>query len=280
MIINAYGKINLSLDVIGKREDGYHLLKMIMQSVDLHDVINIDLCKNGICVKTNKNYLPVNENNLAYKAAELFFESYGIKSGANIYIEKNIPVAAGMAGGSADAAAVLKALNKLTGLNLKNTELMDLGLSLGADIPYCIVGGTQFCQGIGEEITPLKPFRGKNIIIVKPPFGVSTKEVYGKFDVKKIHRHPNTQGLIKAIEADDIYYISKNMKNVLENVTLKKYKTIDDIKKELIKHGALGSLMSGSGPTVFGIFDQKKSAEKCYKEMEKQYEEVHLIKTI
>ena len=219
MKIKAYAKINISLDVVGKRkEDGYHLLRMIMQNIDLYDEIYVEKRKEGITIDCNKNYVPTDSRNLAYKAAMLFKEKYNIKEGVYINIIKNIPVSAGLAGGSTDGAAVLKLMNKLFEINASDEELMEMGLSLGADIPYCIKGGTALCEGVGEEITPLKPFKDKILVLVKPSFGVSTKEVYKSFDLEKARIHPRTEKLIEAIEKDDLYYVANNMKNLLENL--------------------------------------------------------------
>ncbi|MBN1037493.1 4-(cytidine 5'-diphospho)-2-C-methyl-D-erythritol kinase [Clostridium sp. ZS1] len=280
MNIKAYAKINISLDVIGKREDGYHLLKMIMQNIDLYDIVQVEKIPNGIKLKCNKPYVPTDERNLAYKAAKLFKETYNIKSGIYINIEKNIPVSAGLAGGSTDAAAVLKIMNKMFNINVPQSELMNLGLKLGADVPYCICGGTALCEGIGEKVTKLKPFRDKILVVVKPPFGVSTKEVYKAFDLSKVIFHPKTNELISNIEKNNIDFIVNNMKNLLENVTLGRYKIISTIKEEINTCGALGSMMSGSGPTVFGFFDDMLKAQKCYEKMKEKYVDVFITRTI
>ncbi|WP_252238813.1 4-(cytidine 5'-diphospho)-2-C-methyl-D-erythritol kinase [Clostridium sp. VAP51] len=280
MNIKAYAKINISLDVIGKREDGYHLLKMIMQNIDLYDIVQVEKIPNGIKLKCNKPYVPTDERNLAYKAAKLFKETYDIKSGIYINIEKNIPVSAGLAGGSTDAAAVLKIMNKMFNINVPQSELMDLGLKLGADVPYCICGGTALCEGIGEKVIKLKPFRDKILVVVKPPFGVSTKEVYKAFDLSKVIFHPKTNELISNIEKNNIDFIANNMKNLLENVTLGRYKIISTIKEEINTCGALGSMMSGSGPTVFGFFDDILKAQKCYEKMKEKYVDVFITRTI
>lgn len=280
MKVKAYGKVNLSLDIVGKREDGYHFLEMIMQTIDLYDVINVVKIPSGIEIKCNKNYVPTDRRNIAYRAAELFLETFKIKSGVRIEIEKNIPVAAGLAGGSTDGAAVIKAMNDLFNVNVPKEKLAAIGVAIGADIPFCIYGGTALIKGIGEEVTPLKSFQNHILVLVKPNFGVSTKEVYGSIDIKKIHKHPNTKALIQAIEREDEKFISRNMKNVLENVTLNKHRVLKDIKHEMIKMGAEGSLMSGSGPTVFGIFDNMLEAQKCYDAMKKNFNEVYITRTI
>ncbi|WP_195972792.1 4-(cytidine 5'-diphospho)-2-C-methyl-D-erythritol kinase [Clostridium thermobutyricum] len=280
MKIKAHAKINISLDIVGKKENGYHLLKMIMQAIDLYDEIIIDKCKSGININCNKPYVPNDERNLAYKAAKLFMENYNINSGVNITIKKNIPVCAGLAGGSTDGAAVLKIMNKLFNINASEEKLMELGLKLGADVPYCIKGGTALCEGIGEEVTELKGFKNKIVVLVKPAFGVSTKAVYEEFDLDRVIFHPNTEDIIDAMDKDDLKFVSKNMKNLLENVTLRKHKEIIQIKDSMIKMGALGAMMSGSGPTVFAFFDDMLKAQYCYDNMKKRYKDVFLTRTI
>lgn len=280
MKIKAYAKINIALDVVGKREDGYHLLKMIMQTVDLYDVIEITKTSSDIKLKCNKPYVPTDERNLAYKAAKLFKEAYEINDGVSINLTKNIPVSAGMAGGSTDAAGVLKLMNRLFNINASDDELRALGLKLGADVPYCINGGTALCEGIGEEITQLKPFKDKILVIIKPPFGVSTKDVYKAFDLSKVVFHPRTNDIIRAMENDDIHFVANNMKNLLENVTLRKHKVIVNIKEAVRSYGALGTMMSGSGPTVFAFFDDMLKAQNCYDEMKKKYKDVFISRTI
>lgn len=280
MLIKAYAKINLSLDVIGKRDDGYHLLRMIMQTIDLYDIISINKAGNGINITTNKSYLPTDERNLCYKSAKLFMEKFNIQGGINIDIKKNIPVAAGMAGGSTDAAAVLKGMRELYELNVSDEELMGLGLNIGADVPYCISGGTALCEGIGEKITKLKEFKNHILVVVKPPFGVSTKEVYQGLDINKIYKHPATEELINAIEADNVSYVSKNMKNILENVTLRKHAMLKNIKNEALRYGALGAMMSGSGPTIFAFFEDMLAAQYCYDKLKTKYNEVFITRTI
>ena len=280
MKIKAYGKVNISLDVVGKREDGYHLLSMIMQNIDLYDEIEVEKQECGIILECNKSYVPVDNRNLAYKAAEIFKERYDVVDGVKINIEKNIPVSAGLAGGSTDAAAVLKVMNKLFNVNATEEELMELGLKLGADIPYCIHGGTALCEGIGEIITPIKPFRDKIVVLVKPAFGVSTKEVYKNFNLEKVKQHPKTAEIINAIENDDLNFVASNMKNLLENVTLRKHKILIKIKDDMIACGAINSMMSGSGPTVFAFFDDMLKAQRCFEKMKKKYSDVFITRTI
>lgn len=280
MRMKAYAKVNISLDIVGKREDGYHLLEMIMQSIDLYDEIVIEKQKKEITIKCNKPYVPTDERNLAYKAAQLFIEKYDIDSGVNINIKKNIPVCAGLAGGSTDAATVLKIMNSLFNINASDEELMILGLKLGADVPYCIKAGTALCKGIGEEVTALKGFKDKVIVLVKPPFGVSTNSVYQEFNIEKARNHPNTNLIIDAINNDNLKMVCDNMKNLLENVTLRKHKILINIKEEMRHNGAMGTMMSGSGPTVFAFFDDMLKAQRCFEKMKEKYSDVFITRTI
>ncbi|EOR20255.1 MULTISPECIES: 4-(cytidine 5'-diphospho)-2-C-methyl-D-erythritol kinase [Clostridium] len=276
----AYAKINISLDIIGKRADGYHLLEMIMQSIDLYDEITIEKQKEDITIKCNKQYVPTDEKNLAYKAAKLFKEKYNINDGVYIYIKKNIPVCAGLAGGSTDGATVLKIMNSLFNVNASNEELMELGLKLGADVPYCIKGGTALCEGIGEKVTELKNFKDKIIVLVKPPFGVSTRSVYQEFNIEKARNHPDTNLIIEAMEKDDLRLVCSNMKNLLENVTLRKHKILINIKEEMRYYGSIGTMMSGSGPTVFAFFDDMLKAQRCFEKMKEKYNDVFITRTV
>jgi len=280
MLYKAYAKINISLDVVGKREDGYHLLKMIMQTIDLYDLITINRIKEGINITTNKPFVPTDERNLAYKAAKLFKERFNINEGVDINIKKNIPVAAGMAGGSTDAAAVLNAMKSIFNVAASDQEILELGLKIGADVPFCMVGGTAICEGIGEKITPLTSFKDNILVVVKPPFGVSTKEVFQNLDISKVYRHPNTELLIENIENKDLKAVCENMKNVLENVTLRKHAILRDIKNEMLRQGAAGTLMTGSGPTVFGFFEDMLRAQHCYDKFKSKYNEVFITRTI
>jgi 4-diphosphocytidyl-2-C-methyl-D-erythritol kinase len=280
MIFKAYAKINIALDVVGKREDGYHLLKMIMQKIELYDLIIVNRIPKDISITCNKEFIPTDDRNLAYKAAALLLEEAGINGGVSIDIKKNIPTAAGLAGGSSDAAAVLRAIKGLYNIQIDNKRLIDIGLKIGADVPYCLTSGTALCEGIGEIITPLKPLKNQILVLVKPSFGVSTKDVYEGLDISKLNIHPNINGLIKAIEDDDIGFIGKNMRNVLENVTLKRYSVLRSIKSEMINHGAIGSMMSGSGPTIFGFFEDMMRAQMCYDKMKTWYKDVFITRTI
>lgn len=264
--VNAYAKINLSLDVIRKRPDGYHDVSMIMQTLGLHDTINIKETKfQSVTIHSNLYYLPTDSRNLVYKAAQLFNESHPIIGGLNIYINKRIPVAAGLAGGSADAAATLMALNRLykTGLSLK--ELMKMGLKLGADVPYCLLMGTALSEGIGEILNPLPPMPDCSILLVKPDISVSTKYVYENLRLTEETMHPNIQAMQETLKENNIYKLVPLMENILESVTIKEHPIIDEIKAKMKNKEALTALMSGSGPTVFGIFDNQHKAEKAYR---------------
>ncbi len=278
--LDAHAKINLSLDVLGKREDGYHTLQMIMQSIQLHDTISIHEIPSGVEIICEAPYVPNNSSNIAYKAAEAMINRYNITSGVRIEVDKKIPVAAGLAGGSTDAAAVLKGINELFDLGVSPEELMQLGKTIGADVPYCIMGGTALAEGIGEKLTPLASFGNIPVILIKPRLGVSTAWVYKNFRLDKVGCKPDTSLLIKAIEARDIETVAAGMKNVLESVTLEKYKIIGKIKEDLIELGALGSMMSGSGPTVLGLFETEKSAEAAFNKLVNSKHECILTYTV
>lgn len=280
MLVKAFAKINLSLDIVGKREDGYHLLEMVMQNIDLHDDILIEEIDEGIILSCNKEYVPVDERNIAYKAAKLLIQAKNIDKGVRIEITKRIPVAAGLAGGSADAAAVLIGMNELFGLGMSTEELMVEGLRLGADVPYCIVGGTCLCEGVGEIVTPLKPFKDLVVLLVKPPFGVSTKDAYGSFEIDKINKHVNTEKLIKAMDEKDLDGVNYYSRNLLENVVLRKYPVLKNIKQTLARNGSVVTLMSGSGPTIYGIFKDIRGAENAAKIVSRNNNEVIITRTI
>ncbi len=282
MIIKTHPKINISLDVLSKRPDGYHELRMIMQSLAIYDSVSIELTKNAeIEVGTSVKYLPNDKSNIAYKAAALFIEYFNIKNtGVKIFIEKNIPVAAGMAGGSCNAAGVLKALNKMTGINADDKTLMEIGVKIGADVPYCIYGKTALAEGIGEILTPIKQFPETTVCLAKPDMSVSTAEVFKSLDAKKITAHPDTKGIIDAIENGDIYAVSKRMYNVLETVTAKKHTIINNLKSIMLDYGALGTIMTGSGPTVFGLFENEKQAQKATEELKKHVSYTCVTKTL
>lgn len=262
--LKALGKINLGLDVLGKRDNGYHDVRMVMQTVYLYDQIRMVKTKEpGIRLNTNLFYLPVNENNLAYRAADLLMKEFGIQEGVKIILDKHIPVAAGMAGGSSNAAAVLFGMNRMFSLGLSRKELMERGVSLGADVPYCIMRGTVLAEGIGEKLTPLPPMPKCFVLLAKPSISVSTKVVYEKLDSHEIAEHPDIDGIIEGLKGRDLGSVSACMGNVLEKVTIEAYPVIEKIKETMKSQGALNAMMSGSGPTVFGLFDDKKKAKKA-----------------
>lgn len=268
VILKARAKINLGLDVIRKREDGYHEVKMIMQSLNLYDKVTIyKLDTREIRITTNRSYLPTNEDNLMYKAAKLMMDRYDIRSGVEIRLEKFIPVAAGMAGGSSDAAATLVGINQLFGLGVSRKELMELGVRIGADVPFCIMRGTVLAEGIGEKLTKIKPMPSCPIVIAKPGINVSTKLVYENLKLDDGIVHPDIDGIIEAVNRGDVAGVCSKMGNVLESVTIKEYPVIDQIKRKMMELGAINSLMSGSGPTVFGIFETKKQAQTCVEKL-------------
>lgn len=263
--VRAYAKINLTLDVTGERPNGYHEVRMIMQNINLYDRLTIkQIVKNDIILSTGTAPIPSGEDNLICKACKAFFEATGLSSGLFIEIDKRIPVAAGMAGGSADAAATLQGLNELFETGLTSEELCKIGAKLGADIPFCIIGGTVLAEGIGEILTPLNPAPDCHLLIVKPAQGISTKLVYDELAPSSELKHPDTDAMIAAINAGSIKDVASNLRNVLESVTIPHVPVIDDIKNEMVELGALGSLMSGSGTTVFGIFDSKAKAEAAF----------------
>ncbi len=269
--LNALAKINIGLDVIGRRENGYHDVRMIMQTIYLYDDVTITRGKGkGISMSTNLYYLPNNENNIAYKAAKLLMDEFQIEEGIEIQIKKRIPVAAGLAGGSANAAAVLYGMNRLFQLKLSTKELMERGVKLGADVPYCIMRGTVLAEGIGEKLTALPEFPKCHILIAKPGISVSTKTVYDKLDSKEIVEHPDIDSLLNGIKKGDLDEIVAHMGNVLELVTEDDYPIIKEIKDVMVASGAKRAMMSGSGPTVFGIYTERKLAKAAMKELKER----------
>lgn len=279
-IVKSYAKINLTLDVLGKMENGYHEIESIMQTINLFDLIIVDRTEKGIDVHTNLKFLPTNEKNIAYKAADLFFKETGIKGGAKILIHKNIPVAAGLAGGSGNAAAVLAALNVLYNVYMSDEELCKMAGKLGADVPYCLIGGTMLAKGIGEKLSPL-PALGKHIVLIaKPPINVSTQSIYEHIDNVRIDDHPDVQKMTEAIKSDNIKEISSELFNVMEYATVKLHPVIRGIKEKMILNGAVGALMSGSGPTVFGLFEDYKTAKLSHDSFSKMYKDVFLTYTL
>ena len=264
MRLQAFAKINIGLDVLGKREDGYHEVRMIMQTIRMYD--QLDMRKSvepGIHLTTNKKYIPVDENNLVWRAAKLMMDTCGIIEGVSIHLHKVIPVAAGMAGGSSDAAATLVGMNRLFHCGLSKEKLMELGVQIGADVPYCVLRGTALAEGIGEKLTVLPPMPDCWILIGKPGISVSTKYVYTTLDLNTDTVHPDIDGMKKALEDGNLYGITERMGNVLQDVTIPAYPEVERIKEQMKTLGAVNAMMSGSGPTVFGIFDNEEKAQKA-----------------
>ncbi|MEX0101239.1 4-(cytidine 5'-diphospho)-2-C-methyl-D-erythritol kinase, partial [Clostridium butyricum] len=261
--------------------DGYHLVEMIMQTIDLFDIIKIfSLDEDTIIINSNSEDIPVDSSNIMYKAASLIKQEFNIKKGIEIYIDKNIPVAAGMAGGSSNAAAVLVGLNKLWNLNLSKDKLKEMGLQLGADVPFCIEGEASLAENIGEKLTNIEGLSQDAFILVcKPELFVSTKEVYDAIDSKIIKKRPDNKLLIRLLKENNIELLSKSMYNVLESVTKEKYPVINEIEKIMINNTALGAMMSGSGPTVFGLYNNEEDAEKCKKILLENFKQVYLVKS-
>lgn len=279
--LKSRAKINLSIDVLGKREDGYHLVEMIMQTIDLFDKIKIfSLKEDTIIIESNSLDIPLDSTNIVYKAADLIKKQYNIKEGVKIIIEKNIPIAAGMAGGSSNAAAVLVGLNQLWQLKLSENKLKELGLKLGADVPFCIGGQTALAENIGEKLTKIDGLSENIFILVcKPELFVSTKEIYEDIDSKIIKKRPNNKLLIQLLKENKIQQIADNMYNVLEEVTRERYPVIEEIEKIMMENDALGSMMSGSGPTVFGLYRNREDAENCKNKLLKKFSQVYIVKS-
>ncbi len=268
MRLRAYAKVNLGLDVLRRREDGYHEVKMVMQTVGIYDSIHLKKLKSpGIRVATNLFYLPDNENNLVYKAAKLLMDEFGLPGGIFIDLQKRIPVAAGMAGGSSDAAAVLYGMNRMYHLKLSKKELMQRGVKLGADVPYCIMRGTALAEGIGERLSPLPPVPNCHVLVAKPPISVSTKFVYENLKLDGGLKHPDVDLVIEGIREGDLHKVASHMGNVLESVTVPHYPVIAQIKEDMMQAGALQAMMSGSGPTVFALFEDEGLAKQAYQKL-------------
>ena len=266
--VKALAKINLGLDVVRRRADGYHEVRMVMQTIHLFDRLQITRNGSGrITMSTNLAFLPTNENNLVYKAAKLLRDEFQIGDGVDVRLHKHIPVAAGMAGGSTDAAAMLYGMNRMFGLGLTREELMERGVKLGADVPYCVMRGTALAEGIGEKLTALPPMVKCPVLIAKPQISVSTKFVYENLKLNSRTVHPDIDQLTADIRAKDLRAIAADMGNVLETVTIPNYPVIAEIKEHMMEHGALNSMMSGSGPTVFGLFDSEDTAVEAYEAM-------------
>ncbi|HWR62017.1 MAG TPA: 4-(cytidine 5'-diphospho)-2-C-methyl-D-erythritol kinase [Clostridia bacterium] len=276
----AAAKINLAIDVLRKRPDGYHDVSMIMQSVALYDTITVRALKGEIRVTSNTDKIPADRGNIAYRAAEYLKMKYNVKEGVLINIEKTIPVAAGLAGGSTDAALTLKLLNRAWNLKLSKSEILDAGKKLGSDVPFCIQGGTALAEGLGDKLTPLPGIPECLILLAKPPVSISTKEVYEGLVLEDIKKRPDIKEMSRCIEKGELEGIAGNMCNVLEAVTIKKCPQLAELKEKLLEYGALGSMMSGSGPTVFGIFKDSASAYNAYDHIKDMVNEIFVVKTI
>ena len=278
--LKAYAKINLTLDVTDKRPNGYHDVRMVMQQIDLHDIVTLEKRESGVSLESESEFLPKDNTNIAWRAAEAVSSHVSRELGVNIHIEKNIPVAAGLAGGSTDAAAVIRGLNIMYDLGLTLQEMMDIGVSIGADVPFCIMGGTALAEGIGEELTPINPGKPVWMVLSKPSVGVSTKKIYEALDYKLINNHPETESMIKAVKCGDIGEISMLLGNVLEPVTLSLYPSVGVLKSKMKEYGACGTLMSGSGPSVFGLFKSYEKACTAAKRLQRVYKQTFVTKTI
>lgn len=277
--ILANAKINLSLDVLGKRPDGYHSVRMIMQEIPLADDVRIDVSNgDGIEIFCNTPGVPCDERNLAHKAARIFADETKIKANIKIFIDKKIPAAAGMAGGSSDAAAALKGLNRIFGEPLSGEDLLKLGLKIGADVPFCIRGGCAVAEGIGEVLTPAPPLKNAFLVVAKPDFAVSTKWVYENLDLGKVEKRPQTEKVIEGLKSGNLRKIADSTANVLESVTEREYPVISEYKDCMITSGAVFAMMSGSGPTVFGVFDHESNAKAAYSLMESKTKDSFLLK--
>jgi 4-diphosphocytidyl-2-C-methyl-D-erythritol kinase len=275
LIRKAYAKVNLGLDVVCRRPDGYHEVKMVMQTIGLYDELTfLKKAYDGseaIKIVTDSSEIPIDENNLVYRAAALVLERYRPDAGVEITLKKNIPVAAGMAGGSTDAAAVFRGLNELFDLKMPLEEMCGMGVKIGADVPYCIISGTALAEGIGEKLTTLPPPPPCHVLIAKPDISVSTKWAYENLHANELSHHPDIDGMVLAIRTQDLDGITARMENVFEAVTMKKYPVIKEIKDKMRALGAENALMSGSGPTVFGIFRDRDKAEIAYGQLKMKY---------
>ena len=273
IIKDAHAKINLGLDVLRKREDGYHEVKMIMQTIGLHDTLTFSRTEDeGIVIESDSGRLPLDEHNLIYKAAKIFFEEVGQAFGVHVFLEKRIPIAAGMAGGSTDAAAAFEALNELAGCPFSQEKLMKIAVRVGADVPYCILKGTALSEGIGEILTALPPVAPANLVIAKPDIDVSTAFVYKNLRVNELDNHPDIVGMRAAIEKNDLQGVTKRLGNVLETVTIPAHPIIGKIKACCMTNGAVNALMSGSGPTVFAIFDSPVKAGQAAEKIRSEFQ--------
>lgn len=277
----APAKINLTLDVLGKREDGYHEVEMIMTTIDLADRLSFKkIDRNEIILETNSGFIPSDERNLVYKAAILMKSAYQVNEGVQIYLEKNVPIAAGLAGGSSDAAATLRGLNRLWGLNLSEGELFLLGEQIGSDVPFCIIGGTAMATGRGEKIKRINSMPPGWIILAKLPISVSTAEIYNALKIEDIKEHPNGEAMLSAIANKDFIYISKNLCNVLEEVTFSLYPQVRYLKEQIKAFGGEGVLMSGSGPTIYALVNKESKVKRIYNALRGFCKEVYAVRLL
>ena len=264
MRVRALAKINLGLDVVGQREDGYHEVCMVMQTIQMYDVINLyKTSRPGIRLRTNLPYIPTDERNLVYKAAQMLLDEFHIQCGLRIDLQKFIPVSAGMAGGSSDAAATLVAVNRMFRLRLSKKELMKRGVAIGADVPYCVMRGTALAEGIGEKLTALPPAPDCYVLVGKPALNISTKQAYASLHLEKIARHPDIPSLVQGIRDQDLKAMAPYMENVFEPGITKENPVIGEIKELMLDNGALHAMMSGSGPTVFGLYESWAATQKA-----------------
>ncbi|MCR5685209.1 MAG: 4-(cytidine 5'-diphospho)-2-C-methyl-D-erythritol kinase [Lachnospiraceae bacterium] len=261
----AHAKINLGLDIIGRRDDGYHLLRMVMQEIELHDTLVFEAIPlSEVTLYSPCTFIPLDGRNLVYKAIELIRDRYGIQDGVKVSITKKIPVAAGLAGGSADAAAAVEAMDEMFGLSISDDVKLQIGQELGADVPFCMTGGTALAEGIGEKLTGLPSIPDCRILLVKPRCSISTKEAYQAIDKVNIVSHPDIDGIVAELRENDLYGVCGRFGNVLELVSTVKHPEIENIKKKMLEFGAINAMMSGSGPTVFGVFDNDNAVRKAY----------------
>lgn len=266
--LKAYAKINLGLDVVKRLPNGYHQVKMIMQTVGIYDELTFEKREQGISITTDSGELPTDENNLIYKAAKLMVERFGLSGGVKIHLCKHIPIAAGMAGGSTDAAATLLGINALYQMGIPKEELQRESVAIGADVPFCVLGGTALSEGIGEILTPIEGIPELNLLIAKPDLNVSTKYVYEHLDAEGVKKHPDIDGMTEAIRQGNLQGILDRMENVLEGVTIPAHPVIAEIKGKMLEYGALQSMMSGSGPTVFGIYPSREKATQALEQLQ------------
>ncbi|WP_303861367.1 4-(cytidine 5'-diphospho)-2-C-methyl-D-erythritol kinase [Alkalibaculum bacchi] len=279
LTLEARAKINLTLDIVNKREDGFHNVSMVMQTISLCDTLHFKVIEKGIKLNSNNPRLPKDERNIIYKSAKLLLEQTKVDKGIEVYVKKRIPIAAGLAGGSSNAASTIIALNKLWNLNLEDKSILEIGAKIGADVPFCMIEGTALAEGVGDVLTNLDPLPKFYVVLVKTSIRISTPWAYSLVNVKSIKNHPENLKMIEGIQGGDVQMITSKMRNVFEDFIFKKYPRLTDIKEKMIRLGALNSLMSGSGPTIYGLFEDEKTAKNAYSELKKSYKEVFIATT-